>query len=656
MKENNGLFTVKRLLRKVFPAVAALFCTVILSACGATVNTTLDANADFKGTRTITAVLSSGDLNEYVKGGADSIEKVVKKYIPDNVEYKKKLDENSLTYTFTFSFNDLDDYRDKVDKIINSRREKEVAPEITYENLDNPFRKEVYLKENFNSIDLIYWLKYGLKKENVVNRDSDSDWFESGSSKIIIDGKEYDSSDKLKVDKTETNSPDRVDVITYINANGTVDRDFRFRFSANAMQKFAENSVDLDNYFGTLSAGAAVEKQEDESGTTTFDVKVSGIAPESVNAATAEIMHDDAAAFTFGVSGYTPAGTEDKDAYDVKFKISELVSGSYYTKNTIYCNYYFPGNVDNIEDEDTNTYTYYGTDNDDKTYYYFENRALEDGAAHILCYGWKVSFDKVSAELAFSGDKPELAVNMYIPADLMEAAKTPVKTKIEKAMPEGATFDESQSEDGAYTVFKADMKVGTSEDVATRYKQFIYNYSGLKTECSFSFEKGHSGSPFVTFCAYNAVFDMSGLSGGQPVSIVYNKTPGEKIFITENCSFIADPEQTDDGVYTGTSDSRVRFCAVTESVNIVGIIVCVIIVLSAIVLIIIAAANAKSWIALAKTAAAAAPKVSMPSVPSVPSAPAASTGAPKAAPVEKASIAEENTAASADSNDEEEFI
>ena len=85
MKENNGLFTVKRLLRKVFPAVAALFCTVILSACGATVNTTLDANADFKGTRTITAVLSSGDLNEYVNGGADAIEKVVKKIDKDRV-------------------------------------------------------------------------------------------------------------------------------------------------------------------------------------------------------------------------------------------------------------------------------------------------------------------------------------------------------------------------------------------------------------------------------------------------------------------------------------------------------------------------------------------------------------------------------------------
>lgn len=657
MKENNGASAVRRLLRKAVPGVIALLGTVLLSACGANVSTTLEADTDFKGTRTITAELSSGDLNDNVNGGAETIEKVVKKYIPDVLEYTHKSDDSALTYTFTFSFSGIDDYRSKIEKIISACPDSKLIPEIKYENFDNPFRKELYLEENFNSIDLLSWLKYGLRTEGAVSYNDESDWFESGSSTIVYNGTEYDSGSRLSVNRSEYNSPDRIDIITNINPDGTADRDFRFSFSSNTVQKLTDASVDLEEYFSSLTAGAKAEKTEDEYGGITYDVKLSGLAPESVSTATAAVMKDDSAAFTLSAGGYTASGDED---YDVLLGISELVSGAYYTRNNIYCMYYFPGDVAVLDDPEANIYVYSRYDDGGNTYFMFENKVLEDEAVPSFSLGWKVGFDKVSAEIAFSGDKPSLAVNMYVPANLMDTAKTPVKEKLEKAMPDGASFTEEQSEDGAYTIFKADMKGGSSEDVATRYKQFIYNYTGIKSECSFSFEKGKSGSPFKTFSFYNAVFDMSGLSDGEPVSIVYNKTPGEKVFVTENCSFTADPEQTDDGVYTGTSDSRVRFCAVTESVNIVGIIVCIIIAASAVVLVIIAAANAKSWAALAKTAAASVPKPSVPVMPAAPSAPAANAGAPAAEP-EKQTVgaaATEGTANTAESgnDDEEEFI
>lgn len=652
MKENNGSSAVKRLLRKVVPGAIALFCTVLLSACGATVSTTLEADTDFKGTRTITAELSSGDLNDNVKGGADTIEKVVKKYIPDVLEYTPKSGEDSLIYTFTFSFDGIDDYRSKIEKIISACPDSELVPEIKYENFDNPFRKELSLEENFTSIDLLGWLKYGLRTENAVSYEDESDWFSSGNSTIVYNGTEYDSGSRLSVNRSEYNSPDRVDVITYINPDGTVDRDFRFSFNANTVQNIFDASVDLGAYFGTLSENATAESSEDEYGNYIYDVKFSGLAQENVNAETAAVMHDDSAEFTLSAGGYTVSGDSDEN-YDVVLGISELISGAYYTRYNINCMYYFPGDVDILDDPEANIYVYGSYDDDGEKYFMFENKVLEDGTTPRFSAGWKVGFDKVSAELAFSGDKPSLAVELYIPANLMETAKTPVKEKLEKAMPDGASFTEEQSSDGAYTIFKADMKGGSSEDVATRYKQFIYNYTGIKSECSFSFEKGKSGSPFKTFGSYNAVFDMTGLSDGEPVNIVYNKTPGEKIFVTENCSFTADSEQSDSGVYTGTSDSRVRFCAVTESINIVGIIVFIIVVLSAAVLIIIAAANAKSWLALIKTAAASVPKApAMPSAPSVPSAPAAEPEKQTSA----AGTPQENTAAAADSSDEEEFI
>lgn len=657
MKENNGSSAVKKLLRKAFPALAALFCTVLLSACGATVSTTLDTDADFKGTRTITAELSSGDLNDYIKGGEAAIESTVKKYIPDVLEYTHKSENGALTYTFTFSFSGIDDYRSKIEKIISARPDSELVPEVKYENFDNPFRKELYLEENFSSIDLLGWLKYGLKTEEVVDHDDQSDWFESGSSTVIYDGSEYDSSSKLNVKRSEYNSPDRIDVITTVNPNGTVDRSFKFAFGSDEIQSLEEASVDLGSYFSSLSANAAVEKTEDEYGGAVYEVKLSGIAPENANTETALIMHDGSAAFTLSAETYT--ASEDED-YDVLFKVSELVSGAYYTKNTIYCMYYFPEGALILDDPEANIYVYSRTDEEDRIYAMFENKVLEDEAVPSFSMVWKVGFDEVSAELAFSGDKPSLAVNMYVPADLMETAKTPVKAKLEKAMPDGASFTEEQSKDGAYTVFKADMKGGTSEEVATRYKQFIYNYTGIKSECSFSFEKGKSGSPFVTFGSYNAVFDMTGLSGGEPVSIIYNKTPGEKVFVTENCSFKADAEQTDSGAYTGTSDSRVRFCAATESVNIAGILICIIIAVSAVLLIIIAAANAKSWADLAKTAAAAMPKPApMPSAPSAPSAPVSNgtaAPAPEQQPVHTAAQEENNNTAEDSGDDEEEFI
>lgn len=620
-----------KMIRKLVPAVLAMAAAVIFTACGANVRTKLDVDGQFKGTRTITAVLSNGDLNDEINGGAEAIESVVKKYIPDVLTYTKKQNDDNLTYTFTLSFNDIDDYKSKLETILNADPNNKIEPVVTYKKTDSIFNTSVYYEENISSIDLLNWLKYGLRTEKTVKSSSEGDWFESGDSVVVIEGKEYSSSSNLKVDDKTTNYVDEINAVSEINADGSINRTISFRLNNNTIENLKSANVDLDEFFSSLSDSAHMIRSEDENGNVEYIFTLENADAAKIAAETKKILKDDEAVFEFAVGRF-----EDPDKKgtrsEIRIDLSEYADKSYFMSERQALNYYyiFPGSGSPIEDDKTNAYLrgasgkYVEGKNNAYLMGYYD---LEEGTYPAFSYRWDYEFDKTLAELSFSGDNPKLAIALYSEAGIMEQVKSIIKSDLESAVCDDIKFseetvneaitdhsqetsetDEEQEADTAaeapvpadYTVYRLDMSGGNSEDVARRYKNYIFNYDGNKTECTFSNEKGISGSPFKSMCSYSAVFDMTSFTKKGVTDIVYCTDPGEKIYITENCSFIPNAVQEDSSKVAGITSSRVSFTAVSESVNIVGILICVIAAAAGVILIIVIAANAKSWIALAK--------------------------------------------------------
>lgn len=94
-----GIGGFAKKLRRAVPAVMAVIAAAVFSACGASVSTKLEADSGFKGSRTVTVVLSNDDLNSEIIGGAEAIEMVVKKYIPAECTYTSSADDSALTIT-----------------------------------------------------------------------------------------------------------------------------------------------------------------------------------------------------------------------------------------------------------------------------------------------------------------------------------------------------------------------------------------------------------------------------------------------------------------------------------------------------------------------------------------------------------------------------
>ncbi len=637
-----------------------LLCVFVFSACGAKVSTRLYIDSDFKGSRTITAVLAASDLNDNVTGGADAIESVVKKYIPgcmtythvpdDGETYSHTVNEGDLCYTFTFEFSSLEDYKKKAEEILRSDPNNDFTPEISFENVSSPFKQSLYLSEDFSSVDLLDWLTYGLQTEGIVTHSSVSDWYESSYNTVVFDGTEYSSSNKLSLDNSEYSCPESIAVSTRLNADGTIDRSFDFTFTPDTVTKLAEKDVDLDSYFSGLSASAQMSKPENDYGYNIYRLEVKGLTAEAVASETAKILADENAAFSLSVVKYVPDENASSD-YDVQIDVSESMSGQYYLRKSpgeLTSKYYFPGNVGVIDSPDIYLQSSY--DENDERYYYYNYPQLEEGKNPVFRMGWKLDFDSVGAEISFSSDKPSLKINMGVPAGLMDAAKTPLREGIEAALPDGAEFSEETSDDGALAVFKADMSGGSAEDVANRFKQFIYAYTGNKVECSFRSGKALSGSLFKNVSTHSAVFDMSSLTADNVVNITYNTSIGEKVYISESGSFTADGEQ-EQGSFKGTSGGYVRLDVVNETVNVAGIIVFVVIIASAVLFAVIAAANAKSWLGLFKS-------VPKPAVQSDASAVKEAPAPEKAAaPVSSEAQSSSESKSSEESHeDEEEFI
>lgn len=172
--------------RWMFLAVLLTIAALILSACGAKIETQLGLESAEKGTRTMLVSFDMKDNKDKIKGGTQALDASVRKHLPEGLEYGGIQSEgDKARATFTIPFSSVDEYRTKVASILKAAGSS-ATPQISIVNSDQGLVQGIQVKENFSSKDLLDWLPEALVVDGVIETSNKNSVFNSSGSETTV--------------------------------------------------------------------------------------------------------------------------------------------------------------------------------------------------------------------------------------------------------------------------------------------------------------------------------------------------------------------------------------------------------------------------------------------------------------------------------------
>ena len=172
--------------RWMFLAVLLTIAALILSACGAKIETQLGLESAEKGTRTMLVSFDMKDNKDKIKGGTQALDASVRKHLPEGLEYGGIQSEgDKARATFTIPFSSVDEYRNKVASILKAAGSK-TEPTVTILNTEQGLVQGIQVKENFSSKELLDWVPEALVVDGVIESSNKNSVFNSSGSETTV--------------------------------------------------------------------------------------------------------------------------------------------------------------------------------------------------------------------------------------------------------------------------------------------------------------------------------------------------------------------------------------------------------------------------------------------------------------------------------------
>ena len=172
--------------RWIFLAVLLTIAALILSACGARIETQLGLESAEKGTRTMLVSFNLKDNKDKIKGGSEALDASVRKHLPEGLEYGGIQSEgDKARATFTIPFSSVDEYRNKVASILKAAGSK-TEPTVTILNTEQGLVQGIQVKENFSSKELLDWVPEALVVDGVIESSNKNSVFNSSGSETTV--------------------------------------------------------------------------------------------------------------------------------------------------------------------------------------------------------------------------------------------------------------------------------------------------------------------------------------------------------------------------------------------------------------------------------------------------------------------------------------
>lgn len=535
-----------------------------MTGCGAKINTTLTISKDFSGQRKIDVIIENEDLSENVTGGINALKSTADSNIPKEMTYTVSPSGDKTMLTFIIEFQDLDDYRTKVASIISYGSNKELTPEITYENLDTVFKKGVKLKENFTSFDLLQWYFDAIKKANIVSHSDTSEWYELGDNVVDIDGVKYENSSKLSIDEQELSCLSGIDVKTILNLDGTITREIVFKAYDTTLETLSNNGCEFGSYISKLvPEGDAFEQKKTDS-LNEYIITINAVDTNELVQKTNKILQT-SNDFTAEVA------VNPETLGHATISLSEKIDGSFYldyqSNSPLQSTIELYDNCSLNEQNDV----------------YITNDKLQYYPAAVNSYSfkldWQISFASVEIISNIKSDK-KASVDIVFTSE--ETLQEELKTSAVDALKAFCNDVGKLSENGDVTTIAFS---GSIDELKNDINEFVKSADTIKdkgkTYFDISFNKTETLSNFKNGYVGNITYDLSPIIG--KTNVKFNDIDS---FLTDyyyQGNFIVDNE----GNKLAESQDTISFSLVKVSVIIVVLffLSCVVVVLGIVLLI-----------------------------------------------------------------------
>lgn len=432
--------------------LALIIC--FTAACGADISTKLTVDDSFNGTREITAVIDSDDITK-VTGGAAALEQVIKESKPADMDYTVKNNGGNTVITFTIKFSGLEEYRTKINNIIDAGRaeDSELVPEVVFETGKTYFKEGFRLSENFTSVDLLNWYINALEESGIIS-ESQGNWYEIGENKIVFSGKEYSSGSRLEADEQIKRCLSGINVTTTVTTAGDFERVIEFTSDNDTEEELEKAGCVLEEYLKNLCPeGDKFEKtSEEDSYNNTYAFTLNADSAEEL------VEKTDAVLQTKNKLSITAEALENTPG-TAAISVTESIDGTYYidydsSRVTSRLKVY-----DGVEYGDADTS--YSTE--DGYLIYCPNA----GGEYTFSGEWKIGFSEIVFSAGATGLNKMNASFVFKPIEgldssLAESAGTLIKSAAEK----GGKLTEK---DSVYTVSFS----GSKDDVEKDINSFI---------------------------------------------------------------------------------------------------------------------------------------------------------------------------------------
>ncbi|BAV87513.1 hypothetical protein RA11412_1214 [Rothia aeria] len=164
----DGAQATRTPMRACYLGVLLVLVALVLSACGARVETDLGLENAEKGSRTMSISFNMKDNKDYVKGDINSIDSSIKKHLPSELSYEGiQTDGDKARATFKLSFTSISEYRTKVENLLKLSGSS-TTPTISISDSTTGLVQGVQVSENFSSKELLGWVPESLVVDGVI--------------------------------------------------------------------------------------------------------------------------------------------------------------------------------------------------------------------------------------------------------------------------------------------------------------------------------------------------------------------------------------------------------------------------------------------------------------------------------------------------------
>ncbi len=257
---------------------------LMLTACGGSLETTVNLNTDLSGTRTMKYVITKSDFAEYVSGDIASVDATIAANVPDGMTYVLSEDESNYIATFTMNFSSPEDEAAKVTTIINDGYEYDVEFIVG----ESVFCTGFSYEENFYSENVMGWFETLLVNSGYVSSGDQGYIIDSSSSYISYGGETVEGGSYISASTMKYIAIEEMRIFTDVNADGTYDRTIELDIvDANLLANEAEIKDFME---GSVPAGATAEWTT-ELGLNTHRVVLENLTADAMQAAMNTYSH-----------------------------------------------------------------------------------------------------------------------------------------------------------------------------------------------------------------------------------------------------------------------------------------------------------------------------------------------------------------------------